>query len=317
MFNQLNQYYKQVQKIHYIRHARIEYKPNWIYMMCFVANLKMSLHIIISLTFYCAFLMACDDREVPEKKYNQFSYNRSHSFNDNQLRINLDNPVMCPVRIWLNSSDERLQNMFDQVNPVVLDENADSTIVFSNIESFDDKIAYRIVYGNTTKKINQTKVELPFPKKREYRIIQGNNGNYTHNTDYSRYAIDFSLSVNDTVSSASDGYVVGVIDQYKYGGKEKKWRPYANSITIYDSNSGIYFQYVHLTHKGSFVQVGDKVRSGQPIGLSGNTGWTDIEHLHFNCLIPAESREGLKSIPIEFIEGYKSIEMKKNDTVRK
>ncbi|MDZ7693815.1 MAG: M23 family metallopeptidase [Balneolaceae bacterium] len=275
------------------------------------------MHIKIALLVCCTLFTGCDERELPTKKYNQFSYNRSHSYADNELRIDLTNPVMCPVRIWLNSSDDTIQTMFNKVNPIALEEGADSTIIFSNIERFDDEISYTIVYGSTFKKINRTRIKLPFAKNRAYRIIQGNNTDYTHNTDYSRYAIDFSLSVNDTISSATDGYVVGVIDQYKYGGKDKKWNPYGNSITIYDPHSGIFFQYVHLTHKGSFVKVGDKVKSGQPIGLSGETGQTDIEHLHFNSLIPVEDKDGLKSIPVEFIEGYKSIEMGKNDIVKK
>jgi len=39
--------------------------------------------------------------------------------------------------------------------------------------------------------------------------------------------------------------------------------------------------------------------------------------LHFNCLVPVNSNDGLKSIPFEFIEGYKSKNLKKNDIVRK
>ncbi len=265
----------------------------------------------------CALILGCKMKVLPAKKYSQFTFSKSHSFENNELRLHLRNPIMSPIRIWLNSSNEALQDMFNTVNPIEIKEKADSMVVFSKLKSFDDDITYTIAYGSTFKKINLTRIELPFPKHRTYRIIQGNDTNYTHNSDYSRYAIDFDLRVNDTISSVSGGYVVGVIDQYKYGGKSKKWRPYGNYITIYDSHSGIYFQYVHLTHKGSFVKVGDEVKSGQPIGLSGKTGQTDVEHLHFNSLIPIEGKAGLKSIPVEFIEGYKSIELKKDEIVKK
>jgi murein DD-endopeptidase MepM/ murein hydrolase activator NlpD len=172
----------------------------------------------------------------------------------------------------MTSPIDILQTEFSKINPVGLDTKADTMFIFSNIENFQDDISYKISYGSLSKKIKHTKVELPFPKGKKYRIIQGNSTNYTHNTNYSRFAIDFNLKVNDTISSATDGYVVGVIDQYKYGGKDKKWRPFGNSITIYNPNSGYFLQYVHLTCQGSFVKVGDNVKRGQPIGLSAEQG---------------------------------------------
>lgn len=56
---------------------------------------------------------------------------------------------------------------------------------------------------------------------------------------------------------------------------------------------------------------------GQPIALSGNTAQSKIEHLHFNCLIPADNNDGLKTIPREFINVQKSIDLKKGDIVIK
>jgi len=157
---------------------------------------------------------------------------------------------------------------------------------------------------------------LPFPKNRSYKIIQGYNGSHSHNTDYSRYAIDFSLKINDTVCSAADGYVVGVIKDYKLGGTTEDWIDYSNYITIYHPKSGLFTQYVHLIKNGSFVKVGDTVTKGQPIGLSGMTGYTTVPHLHFNVLKP-DKKEGLISTDIEFEEGYKGTELTENITVKK
>ena len=55
-------------------------------------------------------------------------------------------------------------------------------------------------------------------------------------------------------------------------------------IAIYHTQSGLYTQYVHLNHKGVLVKLGDYVKKGQPIGISGMTGFTTIEHLHFNVI---------------------------------
>ena len=177
-------------------------------------------------------------------------------------------------------------------------------------------IKFNSVLGDLNKEIIKEKFSLPFPKNRAYEIIQGYNGSHSHNTDYSRYAIDFSLKINDTVCSAADGYVVGVIKDYELGGTSEDWLDYSNYITIYHPKSGLFTQYVHLIKNGSFVKVGDTVLKGQPIGLSGMTGYTTVPHLHFNVLDP-DKKEGLVSTDIKFEEGYKGAELTENATVKK
>lgn len=54
-----------------------------------------------------------------------------------------------------------------------------------------------------------------------------------------------------------------------------------NYVTLRHSN-GEWSQYVHLKYRGSLVKLGEKVRQGQPIALSGNTGFSAAPHLHFH-----------------------------------
>jgi len=172
--------------------------------------------------------------------------------------------------------------------------------------------------GDLNRKIDSNiKMSLPFLKGKSYRIIQGYNGQYSHNTDYSRYAIDFGLQTNDTICAADDGYVVGVIKDYKLGGADKRLEDFANYITLYHPQSGLYTQYVHLKYNGSLVKVGDTVLLGQAIGFAGMTGYTSIAHLHFNVLVPYPPKDGFKSIPIEFIEHCIGKNLRINDVVRK
>ena len=63
------------------------------------------------------------------------------------------------------------------------------------------------------------------------------------------------------------------------------------------------------------VKVGDFVKFGQAIGLSGKTGLTTTEHLHFNVLKPNKS--GMESIPIKFKEGYTGNSLKKGQWIKK
>jgi murein DD-endopeptidase MepM/ murein hydrolase activator NlpD len=70
-------------------------------------------------------------------------------------------------------------------------------------------------------------------------------------------------------------------------------------------------------YNGSLVKIGDKVHRGQKIALSGNTGQSTVEHLHFSSLVPVNSEGGLKSVPIEFVGGIKAIHLKKGDVLKK
>ncbi len=263
------------------------------------------------------FIFGCDRLVLPSKRYDPYLIKATDKVVDGQLNIRIINPVRSPIRIWIHSPDTAVQSVFDTTNPILLNEKVDSTLVFPTIGHGQHRIRYRFRLGNPSRAIFTTPVELPFSKGREYYILQGNNAPFSHNNDLMRYALDINLAVGDTISSSSDGYVVGVVDGYSRGGKDPKWKPYGNFITVYEPISGIYYQYVHLHHKGSFVAVGDSVVRGQPIGLSGMTGFTTGPHLHFSALVPTDDVEGLISIPVEFVEGYKGTDLHKGDTVKK
>ncbi|WP_309997394.1 M23 family metallopeptidase [Chryseobacterium sp. 2987] len=54
----------------------------------------------------------------------------------------------------------------------------------------------------------------------------------------------------------------------------------------YDNSDGTFAQYYHLKENGVKVNLGDQVKKGDVIALSGNTGWCNGPHLHFVCYIP-------------------------------
>jgi murein DD-endopeptidase MepM/ murein hydrolase activator NlpD len=277
------------------------------------SSVKMKLLLyLISLSF----VVGCHTPKLPTKKYSQANYHKVYSQENNKLKVEIGNPLRCPLRVWIQTSDTSLQARLNEFNPVILKPTSDTLLVLDNVARLEDNIHFASRLGSVEKEINNIKLELPFVKGATYKVIQGNKTNYTHNSEWSRFAIDFNLNVGDTVCAATSGFVVGVIDQYKYGGKGDEWKPYGNFITIYEPNSGLFTQYVHLTENGSLVKVGEAVERGQPIGLSGKTGQTDIAHLHFNCLIPTNTSEGLKSIPFEFTDGYKSEALQKYDLVK-
>lgn len=262
-------------------------------------------------------LAGCTSSKVPTQRLLQYEYDKSYAYFENRVEIDIKNPLKCPLRIWISCADNELQKKLNLSNPIVLMAESDTTLVYESQSDKQSEITFASRLGDVRKEIQSIEIGLPYPEEREYKVIQGNNTNYTHNTDLSRYAVDFNLKVNDTICAATNGFVVGVIDQYKYGGPGNEWKLFGNYITIYEPISGIFTQYVHLTKNGSFVKVGDEIKRGQAIGLSGKTGQTNIEHLHFNCLIPVNSQEGLESIPFKFMNGHKSVELEKGNVLKR
>lgn len=261
-------------------------------------------------------LLGCKTIELPSEKYNQYEFEKSFTFAGSTLKIDLKNPLHCPLRVWIFTSNTELQDRLNPSLPIVLESTSDTVLTYTDVPNFDQKLRFSSRLGSTSKAIQPIKVDLPFPKNKTYTVIQGNNTSFTHNTDWSRYALDFDLKTNDTICSSTSGYVVGLVDKYKFSGKGKEWQPFANYLTIYEPVSGVFCQYVHYAQNGSLVKIGDRVERGQKIALSGNTGQSTEEHLHFSCLVPVNSEDGLKSIPIEFVGVKNGMGLKEGDKVR-
>lgn len=255
------------------------------------------------------------NHKLPQEKYFPFNYSAYYSYANDTLKVVVKNPLNCPLRISISAPDKSLLDLVAKFGTLTLKEKSDTIIKYYLNTQKEIILKFDSKFGDLNKEIIKEKFSLPFPKNRSYKIIQGYNGSHSHNTVFSRYAIDFSLKINDTVCSAADGYVVGVIKDYEFGGTTLDWLDYSNYITIYHPKSGLFTEYAHLNKNGSFVKVGDTVTKGQPIGLSGMTGYTTVPHLHFNVLVP-DRKGGLESIAIEFEEGYKGTELTENTIVK-
>lgn len=100
--------------------------------------------------------------------------------------------------------------------------------------------------------------------------------------DNLRYSVDFIIPEGTPVLAAFEGVVVDIKSDSDIGGPDKSFEGFGNFIEIEHSNSE-YSEYEHLRRGGVLVKIGDKVRQGQIIGYSGNTGWMAHlgPHLHF------------------------------------
>lgn len=118
---------------------------------------------------------------------------------------------------------------------------------------------------------------LPFEKNKKHLLIQAYFSKYTHKN---RAALDFKMKRGTAIYAARGGVVVRVKEDGRKGGLNKKYRPDGNVIIIQHAD-GCRAGYWHLQFNSAIVNVGDTVTQGQPIGLSGKTGYTLFPHLHF------------------------------------
>ncbi len=100
------------------------------------------------------------------------------------------------------------------------------------------------------------------------------------------------------VHAARGGLIVKAKDHSNFGGPDRKYDRYNNFILIRHED-GTLGHYCHLQKEGNKVRVGDMVQPGDPIALSGNTGFSSGPHLHFSVFKTKNGKER-ESIPVRF-----------------
>ncbi|MDD2382734.1 MAG: M23 family metallopeptidase [Sulfurospirillaceae bacterium] len=95
---------------------------------------------------------------------------------------------------------------------------------------------------------------------------------------------DFRASSGTPIVAANDGIVVLA-----------KTRYYAGGSIVIDHGEGLYSVYYHLSSLS--LHVGDNVKQGDIVGLSGSTGRVTGPHLHFGFMV-----QGIPIDPLDFID---------------
>jgi murein DD-endopeptidase MepM/ murein hydrolase activator NlpD len=139
--------------------------------------------------------------------------------------------------------------------------------------------------------------QLPYAPGEAYPVSQGFHGKYSH-TGGDCFSIDFKMPEGTHVLAARDGVVVGFKDDSDSGGGDKKYEWDANYILVKHSD-GTLGHYVHLQKGGVRVKFGQRVKAGEWIGLSGNTGYSTGPHLHF-AVFRAQSGKQRETLPIKY-----------------
>ncbi len=193
--------------------------------------------------------------------------------------------------------------------PFTVESAGRSSFVLVRFERKDKKRAWRCYYqpyvqfgARRPTTNNDADYAMPFGPGR-YVVMQGPRGTFSHGAGTSsENAVDWTVPEGTVVCAARDGRVVGVKQDSNTGGAEERFRPYANYVVIKHAD-GTFAEYLHLQKDGALVQLGDQVTVGQPIGLSGQTGFASKPHLHFDVFQAIDGKRKL-SLPFRLKTGH-------------
>jgi biotin carboxyl carrier protein len=198
-------------------------------------------------------------------------------------------------------------------------------------------LVYLVVGAIRSHFYDETPVNLAFPfRNGTYAVFEGGNGRASSLMNYHygasihkgaqtnlsmRYAVDITKVTrwgndadgflpmqnekyavfNQIVYSPCDGEVSDVEDKWP---NETPWTgspPYnvGNHVLVTSNDFGVLMG--HLQKGSILVKTGDRVKKGQPVARTGNSGWTSQPHLHIQAMRESTgSFWGWEGIPIFF-----------------
>jgi murein DD-endopeptidase MepM/ murein hydrolase activator NlpD len=136
---------------------------------------------------------------------------------------------------------------------------------------------------------------FPFQHGSKFRLSQGYHGKFSHQK---KYAVDFEMPLGTPITAVHDGVVVDVKQDSDRGGADKSYATEGNYVLVYHPADGYYATYSHIRKNGAAKRLGEKVKAGEVVAYSGNTGWSAGPHLHFEVLKPGKME--LATTPVNF-----------------
>ncbi|AWH55522.1 M23 family peptidase [Stenotrophomonas sp. ESTM1D_MKCIP4_1] len=212
-----------------------------------------------------------------------------------QWQARIDNPLAGPVQIELRPAPG---SAIDGLPLRSLVQGGGSLVVGHLPAPADGRsleVRLQSVPGNPAARAEDVAYRLPFEAP-QLRVDQAPNGRFSHQDEENRDAVDFALPQATLVMAAREGTVMQVQDGFKANGQDRaRDAGRANFIRILHSDGSMAL-YGHLQAGGMRVRPGQAVQAGQPIGLSGNSGYSTAPHLHF--VVQVNRGMGLRSVPV-------------------
>ena len=143
-------------------------------------------------------------------------------------------------------------------------------------------------------------LHVPFPAGQAWPVSQGFEGTRTHNTPDSLYAVDIVMPIGTEILAVRDGVIMDIEEDFNRGGVDAdRYGDKANHVRLLHED-GTMSVYAHLDLASVVVRPGARVKVGQVIARSGNTGYSTGPHLHF----AVQQNLGLQiaSVPFRFLQ---------------
>lgn len=204
--------------------------------------------------------------------------------NSRELRLQTRDILDATVVITITGKNVRS----DPPSPIILDTAGRTNFVAARVfpakpgESWNYSFRYSWRTGGQGGRPDSYIYLLPFKEGSNFQVTQGYLGTFSHKEcGENQFSIDWRMPQGTPVHAARDGMVVAFRADSNSGGPSERFGDKANYVTIRHSD-GTYADYMHLQLNGVRVKLGEKVKTGQVIGLSGNTGFSTEPHLHFS-----------------------------------
>lgn len=182
---------------------------------------------------------------------------------------------------------------------------AGETVVLAELQQIDPamryhrELTYQARFGDPRVRPDPYVYGLPYPHGLTFAVLQGFHGAFSHRGS-NEFAVDFNCPVATPVIAARPGVVVAANASAQGSGTSSEFLDdrRANFVIVLHDD-GTLGEYMHLSPSGVQVKPGQVVRRGQPLGLSGNTGFSSTPHLHFQVMTAAEDGIAKQSFPFK------------------
>ncbi|HEY5937458.1 MAG TPA: M23 family metallopeptidase [Kofleriaceae bacterium] len=183
--------------------------------------------------------------------------------------------------------------------PVILAELEQSDVS----QRYRRELYFRARFGDPQTVPEDYAYRLPYPTGKTFSVLQGFHGAFSHRGP-NEYAVDFDCPVATPVLATRPGVVVAAHAAAQGSGTTPEFLDYKRTnfvLVLHDDGS--LGEYMHLAPSGVEVAAGQRIDRGQPLGLSGNTGYSSTPHLHFQVMTAAMDGASAKSFPFRFAVG--------------